>query len=603
MRISLFIKVFVLIIIVTSVVLAISFHYITVSQENNLLKNLDINSRQLSNAIKGSLYHAMLGGKQDEIKDIIDTVSREEGIKQVFILDRHGRIVFSPFKGEVGKVLDKKDPTCVICHKGSPKAETKTILYKTPEGEKVFRNVNPIYSSPVCHKCHDPNEKIRGIIITDMPVTRIEEEIASNVRKMFMVGFVVFIALGSILFVSLSKMILAPLKILVSGTKKISSGDLAYKIPLEKNDEMGVLVSSFNSMTDSLRQSREELLKTIEDIRQRNEELTILYKMIQEITSTIEMDRLKEVVLNLIFEALAVEECYLLTFNYKMNTGLMSLKNRNSPEIFSSKVEFSFNFNDNLDQETFFASTELKEKLPFYEKIISLPSYYEEENEVISLPLQSRESLIGIISARKGDNKKFSKTQTRIFNSLAKSLSLSIQNSLLYELVITDGLTGLFSKSHFERMLEIEVERAKRSNTPLSLIILDIDEFKSINDKYGHQVGDMALIKLSLSIKLSFRSIDILCRFGGDEFTIILPNTDSLGTLHAAQRIVWNLKKFPVIFGKEEEKFQLDISIGYATYPGDANNSKELLQRADDALYKAKRLGKNKIVACGKVEW
>ena len=150
-------------------------------------------------------------------------------------------------------------------------------------------------------------------------------------------------------------------------------------------------------------------------------------------------------------------------------------------------------------------------------------------------------------------------------------------------------------------MLEIEVERAKRSNTPLSLIILDIDEFKSINDKYGHQVGDMALIKLSLSIKLSFRSIDILCRFGGDEFTIILPNTDSLGTLHAAQRIVWNLKKFPVIFGKEEEKFQLDISIGYATYPGDANNFKELLQRADEALYKAKSLGKNKSVGCFRI--
>jgi len=597
---SLFFKVFISIIITSSIVLGISFYFLKAYQERNLFKNLETYTYQLSNTIKGSLYHAMLTEHRDEIQNIITTVSRQEGIDQVFVLDRKGKIVFSPFQEEIGKTLDKNDATCIICHKGSPKAEVETIVYKNPEGKNVFRNVNPIYSAPACHRCHDANEKIRGILITDIPVTYIEEQIASNSRKMLVSALIVFIALGFILFVSLSKLILIPLKTLVSGTKEISSGNLAYQIPLKTNDEMGALVSSFNSMAASLKGSRDELLKTIEDVRELNEELTTLYRLIQEITSTIELDKLKKIVLNIINEALLTEECYLVTFNYKTNTGILSLKDKSFGEIKTSRIELPFTFDENLDQEAFLTSKELKEKLPFYERITSLS--YERELEIISLPLQARNTFIGIVSARKGNNQKFSKTEVRIFDSLSKSLAISIQNSLLYEMAITDGLTGFFSKSYFERMLEVEVKRAKRFNTHLSLIILDIDGFKSINDKYGHQVGDMVLRKLSSNIKSSIRSIDIPCRFGGDEFTILLPDTNSSGSLEAAERIVTNLKELQVVYGKEDEKLYPTISLGCATYPEDANTGEELFQKADKALYKAKNLGRNKVVVYSKIE-
>src|SRR4030067_985203 len=207
MKNSLFIKVFVLIIISSSIILGISFYLLTDYQEKTLLKNLETNSWQLSNTIKGSLYNDMLENNLTHLQKIITTVSKQKGIDNVFIMNRNGKISFSPFQEEVGKTLDRNDATCTVCHKGSLKAEIKTIVYKNSDGKKVFRTVNPIYSSPPCYKCHDSNEKIRGILIIDIPVTHFEEQVASNLRKMSLSALTIFITLGIILFVSISKLV------------------------------------------------------------------------------------------------------------------------------------------------------------------------------------------------------------------------------------------------------------------------------------------------------------------------------------------------------------------------------------------------------------
>ena len=131
--------------------------------------------------------------------------------------------------------------------------------------------------------------------------------------------------------------------------------------------------------------------------------------------------------------------------------------------------------------------------------------------------------------------------------------------------------------------------------------MIDLDFFKDYNDKYGHAIGDKVLKEVSSSIKASIRSIDIPCRFGGDEFTIILPETESFGSSQVAERIMEKLKKSSLFDGHQDKQIQVTISIGHATYPEDANNSKELFVRADEALYKAKNSGKSRIIAYNKI--
>ncbi|MTI65761.1 MAG: diguanylate cyclase [Firmicutes bacterium] len=166
---------------------------------------------------------------------------------------------------------------------------------------------------------------------------------------------------------------------------------------------------------------------------------------------------------------------------------------------------------------------------------------------------------------------------------------LKEKNIKLQEMVKIDGLTNLYNHKYiFERIKE-EIKRAKRYNDELSIVLLDIDDFKNVNDTYGHQVGDNVLVSISNKLKESIRDIDILGRYGGEEFIIILPETDLKGAYNLAERIRKRIEEMEF-----KEGFNLTISGGVS---GLKNNScLQLINKADKHLYIAKNKGKNKII-------
>ncbi len=163
--------------------------------------------------------------------------------------------------------------------------------------------------------------------------------------------------------------------------------------------------------------------------------------------------------------------------------------------------------------------------------------------------------------------------------------SIEKSNKMLLERSKTDSLTGLYGKAAIISHAEILLER--RRSDPHSLIMLDIDSFKTINDTLGHPVGDRCLMSLATIARSSFRSNDILGRFGGDEFTILLPNTPPSIALATAERFRKNIER--------DSNPKYTISIGVATFPQDGETVKSLLDSADKALYKSKEAGKNKV--------
>jgi len=183
----------------------------------------------------------------------------------------------------------------------------------------------------------------------------------------------------------------------------------------------------------------------------------------------------------------------------------------------------------------------------------------------------------------------------KIGRSIFKFLSGdNIENAYheeIYRLTTIDGLTQIFNKRYFLETLEREIGRAERYRRDLSLIIFDIDHFKKINDTYGHLAGDHVLKHLALVIKSRIRREDILSRYGGEEFTIILPEIDKENAAQFAEKIRKLIEK--AVFRFEDTEIPVTISIGVARYTPDVGDVSDFIKLADDKLYEAKTQGRN----------
>jgi len=201
------------------------------------------------------------------------------------------------------------------------------------------------------------------------------------------------------------------------------------------------------------------------------------------------------------------------------------------------------------------------------------------------------------------DNR-FAPHQLKLLSMIAAPLAIAIRNAEVYrqveDLAVKDALTGVLNRRAFSSILEREFTRADRYDTPLSLMVIDLDHFKRVNDTYGHLVGDQVLQEMAAIFKESLRDIDVLIRYGGEEFVVILPGTSIRKGLVVANRIKERVEK--AIF-HETAPIKMTVSIGLAETPADEIKVPEdLFQQADQALYTAKRKGRNLIVTAQDIE-
>lgn len=164
----------------------------------------------------------------------------------------------------------------------------------------------------------------------------------------------------------------------------------------------------------------------------------------------------------------------------------------------------------------------------------------------------------------------------------------------LEELAVRDPLTGLYNRRALLERLAQEIARSRRHGGVLSAVILDIDHFKAINDRYGHAAGDAVLFAVAAHFGDHVRSTDLVARYGGEEFVMLLPHTNREGAAAIAGRIVRAVAAEPIAIDRDE-KAELTISAGIATYPEDGEDGDTLLKVADEALYAAKRAGRNQV--------
>jgi diguanylate cyclase (GGDEF)-like protein len=191
----------------------------------------------------------------------------------------------------------------------------------------------------------------------------------------------------------------------------------------------------------------------------------------------------------------------------------------------------------------------------------------------------------------------FGEQERQIIEIFAAQVSLLIGQLSAREqiqgLADTDDLTGIANKRYFRRQLPQEMERARVYSLPLTLLMFDIDDFKAINDNFGHTVGDVVLSELCGAVRETLRPPDLFARFGGDEFAIILPHTDLGGACAVADRILQKVRML-TIPADDEGSIRCSISLGIADYQRTDNTAADVIRRADERLYEAKRAGKNR---------
>jgi two-component system sensor histidine kinase UhpB len=257
-----------------------------IQHREKLIRNLQENiSPHLTQIINDVLKNSMLSKNKGEMKYILEVAHRYPDVKNIFILNRTGRIMSSISDQEVGKIIDIRDPTCQACHHQTTDALNKTVIYSSPDGEKIFRNVNPIYNRQECYSCHPSGEKITGVLVTDFSLKNIDAqlqaELKENILLLFFIIGISTLAIG----IALDQLVIKKIEYFVEAASFFGRGDFERTIRIKSDDEIRRLADSFNQMaqrlTENMRLERKYLSQIID--AQENERKRISRELHDEI--------------------------------------------------------------------------------------------------------------------------------------------------------------------------------------------------------------------------------------------------------------------------------------------------------------------------------
>ncbi|BDQ34334.1 sensor domain-containing diguanylate cyclase [Pseudodesulfovibrio portus] len=225
-----------------------------------------------------------------------------------------------------------------------------------------------------------------------------------------------------------------------------------------------------------------------------------------------------------------------------------------------------------------------------------------DDGRLVTMPLTAGNETFGCLALLCEPGHRLGKDQVETFRSAINHIGLALRNALTFKEVKLradrDGLTRIYNRHSFEERLVYEIKRRRRYNHDLSLLMVDLDHFKSVNDTYGHKAGDMVLQKVGEILTKTFRTTDLAARYGGEEFVVLLPHTSEEAAWKLAERVRENVESCKFSF--EDNVFTVTASIGVASVEGGALTSDDdLIIKADKALYQAKNNGRNMVVVSG----
>jgi diguanylate cyclase (GGDEF)-like protein len=568
----------------------------------------------LFNATKGTERKDLIFNNMMKIKEFQDQVEKLLIPVNTYIVtgNTEERINFARNMSQTVKTVESIN--CHLCHEERPLlTELKEDLFELGSTALSILSINNVEErdtiTPLLNNLYSSADSLFEKVKTFEEMAKIEMRNATDTAQKAWKTSIIFSAIifllvfasFLLLYYKVSKQITSPLNELHKGVEIIRGGNLEYRLKLKTGDEIEEIANSFNDMASSLKnkidevQEKAEMLeRTSRELDKRILELYTLYNISKTLQSNLEVENLLNQIVGNVSQSLKLHKVLILLVDDKSNE-LYVVSSLGFPESIRDlriKIGEGVLGWTALTGEAKMISKVKDKGLHFIDEII-----FEDVSSAIIVPFITREKVVGLLAAFKREPETFQEDDFELLRTVANHVAIALDNAKLYEetkkLSLTDGLTGLYNYRFFNQRLKEEFKRALRYSHPLSLIILDVDNFKKINDTHGHLFGDEVLKKIAQMLRENARETDFIARYGGDEFVIILPETNKESAFKLAERILERLNKSTII---KDTSLELSVSIGVASYPEDAITPEELIKSADKALYNAKQRGGSKVM-------
>ena len=376
-----------------------------------------------------------------------------------------------------------------------------------------------------------------------------------HLQKQSMIWLAVGLIVAVLLGVTLVRTVTAPIKKLREAALAVTGGALETSVDVKSHDELGELATAFNTMTRGLRE-REGLKLTLA------------------LSETLELPEVLERLLDSLGRAVKFDEASVL------------IKTRDGMDVIVSRGPRG------KDE----ARRIIPSSAHVDKAIATMQPALNDGRQMMALPLIQRGLVIGVVCLE--CKAAYGEAEVRLAFSLTQPAAMAVENARLFDevqrLATLDGLTNTYNRRHFMDMARLSYDSARRFGQPLSAVMLDVDHFKSVNDRYGHAAGNRMLRHLAESIQAELRFTDVAARYGGDEFIVLLPDTPAKGAMEVAERIRQRVAEDPI--QTDAGPVSVTISIGVAGMDNMTHDPGDLFKRADIALYEAKQAGRNRVI-------
>ncbi len=424
------------------------------------------------------------------------------------------------------------------------------------------------------------------------PTAALSERIADN-RLLIGVLLAGFLVLALAMASAVSRALTGQIRTFLSAARRLARGDFRQPVPVEGRDEFAELGREFNSMS-------RQLESKIEEVERKREELAETIRRVGDALATgLDRDGVVALAVRQAVDACEADAGRAVALdrgafaNHDVGSlvgDLMTALELSERAAFAVRPEVGTELLEALDQE---APPKVRRR-----------SVHARAGRAFGLSVPMRSLVggpeyLGAISIARRDAE-FTREEEELLEYLAGQAVVSIENASLHETVerqaVTDELTGLANVRALASILTRELERSRRFDSPLSLVMLDIDDFKMVNDTHGHQQGDEVLAQVAGVLRAHSRDIDAPARYGGEEMVVVVPGTDSQGAARLAERMREAIERTQVAGVGGGPALSVTASFGVASVPESASDRDTLIAAADTALYQAKRAGKNRVV-------
>ncbi|MBF0134877.1 MAG: diguanylate cyclase [Magnetococcales bacterium] len=542
--------------LVSAVILTgISSFYLEHERKNILRQNQRARTEQVQGVVNG-LKAIMIPGFASIAQSYAEQLRKVPGMvdfrimrldgRQAFLDNetiedvnwRRGKDIF-PLQEERGKrhqILSKNNPNLVRAL-----AEKRQVFYEErgEENELLQTILIPIVNERECHLCHDPDQPLRGVVKMTTSLAQVDEAIADAQRRAGMILLTSLTLLLMVVFVLIRRSVIKPIQEVERAMSRVAAGDLSFQVPVVSHDELGDMAKNFNIMVD-------QLLRTYTGFQaERNKLSTIILSAREGIIVT---DQHEHIVL--------------------VNPAAERFLGKTSEQIVQGGFLHFMDDPDYVQQLVVSGGAGMPETVVYNQLVLSIHA--------------------ARICSPGGD----------VIGSAALIRDVTEEKKLeekLRHLSYTDKLTGLFNRRRMEELMAVEFDRAQRYGLSLSYLLLDVDHFKRFNDQHGHDMGDRVLQMVGRCMLNFFRKSDFPCRYGGEEFCVILtniPNTaNDRGFCQVAERLRKTIEEMVI------DGLQVTVSIGVSIMTNrEFPDVPSMIKAADNALYRAKKLGRNRVV-------